>query len=117
MGRCHVAPIPTANSSVRSADQRATAWFWNANVINQFNQSLRDAATQHNLDLVDTVRLLAMGDMVSADGGIACWDSKYHFLFWRPIRAIRADGNAADASWSPLVTTPTIRSIRLRMVA
>lgn len=95
-----------ANSSMRTADQRATAWYWNANVINQFNQSLRDAATQHNLDLVDTVRLLAMGDMVSADAGIACWDSKYHYLFWRPITAIRADGNAADASWNPLVTTP-----------
>lgn len=44
--------------------------------------------------------------MVSTDAGIACFDSKYHYRRWRPITAIRADGDAADASWSPLLTTP-----------
>ena len=91
---------------MRTADQQAVAWFWNANAINQLNQTLRDAAVQHHMDLVDTVRLLAMGDMVSTDAGIACFDSKYHYLLWRPVTAIRADGNPADATWSPLVTTP-----------
>ena len=33
--------------------------------------------------------LLAMGDMVGADAGIACMDSKYHYLLWRPVTAIR----------------------------
>lgn len=91
------------DSTVRTADQRATALFWNLNAINQLNATLRGAATQHTMDLVDTVRLLAMGEMVSTDAGIACFDSKYHYLFWRPITAIRADGNTG---WSPLVTTP-----------
>jgi hypothetical protein len=94
------------NSSVRSPEQKAVAYFWNGNVINQYNQALRDVALQHNLDLVDTVRLLVMGDMVSADSLIACFDSKYHYLFWRPVTAIRADGNPADATWAPLVATP-----------
>jgi hypothetical protein len=94
------------DSSVRSLDQTATAYFWNGNAINQYNQTLRGVAVQHNLDLVDTVRLLAMGVMVAADAGIACWDSKYHYMFWRPITAIRADGIAADANWAPLVNTP-----------
>jgi hypothetical protein len=101
-----------ANSTVRTADETAVARFWNANVINQYNQMFRDVATKHGLDLVDTVRLLAMGNMVGADAGIACMDSKYHYLLWRPITAIRAgdkDGNAAtDAypTWTPLLTTP-----------
>ncbi|HEX9096635.1 MAG TPA: vanadium-dependent haloperoxidase [Candidatus Dormibacteraeota bacterium] len=95
-----------ANSSVRTADQQAIALFWNMNVINQFNQTLRDAATQHGMDLVDTERLLTMGEMVTTDAGIACFDSKYHYLFWRPVTAIRADGNPGDANWSPLVATP-----------
>jgi hypothetical protein len=47
-----------------------------------------------------------MGGLVAADAGIACFDSKYHYMFWRPITAIRADGNPADANWTPLVTTP-----------
>ena len=102
----------SATSTARTAAQTATALFWNANVINQYNQVYRDVATSHNFDLVDTVRLMAMGNMVAADAGIACMDSKYHYLYWRPITAIRGaglDDNAgttADPAWSPLITTP-----------
>ena len=97
----------SATSTARTAAQTATALFWNANVINQYNQVYRTIATSHNFDLVDTVRLLAMGNMVASDAGIACMDSKYHYLYWRPITAIRGaglDGNAAitaDPAWSP----------------
>jgi len=104
-----------AVSPARSAEQTAIAQFWNANVINQDNQMYRDTATKHSFDLVDTVRLLAMGDMVEADAGIACMDSKYHYLFWRPIMAIRnadKDGNPGtdvNATWTPLLTTPKDR--------
>jgi hypothetical protein len=94
------------HSPIRTVDQTATAYFWAANAILQYNKTLRGVALQHNLDLVDTVRLLAMGGLVSADAGIACFDSKYHYMFWRPITAIRADGILADANWTPLLTTP-----------
>jgi PAP2 superfamily len=93
-------------SAVRTPEQTAIAYFWNANVINQYNQTLRDVATQHGMDLVDAVRLLAMGMLVTADAGIACWDSKYTYQFWRPVTAIRTDATAPDPTWSPLVTTP-----------
>jgi hypothetical protein len=107
-----VKTLGSATSTVRTPAQTAIAQFWNANVINQYNQVFRDVTTQHNLDLVDAVRLLAMGNVVSSDAGIACMDSKYHYLLWRPVTAVRnadKDGNAAtDASpiWSPLLTTP-----------
>ena len=100
------------HSTVRTADQTAIAYFWNANVINQQNQALRDTATKHHLDLVDTVRLLAMGELVATDAAIACFDSKYHYLFWRPVTAIQhadIDGNpatVADPTWAPLLNTP-----------
>jgi hypothetical protein len=93
-------------SAVRTPTQTAIAYFWNANAINQENKTLRDAASQYGLDLAGTVRLLAAGNMVSTDAGMACFDSKYHWLRWRPITAIRADGIPADAAWAPLVTTP-----------
>jgi PAP2 superfamily len=94
------------NSAVRTQEQTAVAYFWNANVINQYNQTLRDVATQHGMDLVDAAHLLAMGMMVTADAGIACFDSKYHYQFWRPVTAIRNDATTPDPTWSPLVTTP-----------
>jgi hypothetical protein len=101
-----------ANSTVRSPEQTAIAEFWNANSVNQSNQAFQDVAITHRMDLVDAARLLAMGNLVDSDAGIACWDSKYHYLFWRPIMAIRnaqIDGNPAttpDPNWTPLLTTP-----------
>jgi hypothetical protein len=92
--------------------RRDTAFFWNANLISQLNRTLQDFATQNGMDLLDTVRLLAMGNMVPTDAGMACFDSKYTYRFWRPITAIRnadIDGNPAttpDPTWSPLTTTP-----------
>jgi hypothetical protein len=100
------------DSTTRTADQQATALFWNLNTIVQYNKALRDVATQHHMDLVDTVRLLAMGEMSITDAAIACFDSKYHYLFWRPTTAIRGaatDGNLAtepDAGWATLVSMP-----------
>src|SRR6266516_6486291 len=100
------------DSALRTPEQTATAYFWNANGINQGNQAFRDVASQHGLDLVDTARLLAMGELVEADASIACFDSKYHYLFWRPSTAIRhadLDGNPAteaEPSWLPLLNTP-----------
>lgn len=100
------------NSTVRTPEQTATAYFWNANAINQFNQTFRDLATARGMDLVDTVHLLAMGELVLSDAGIACFDAKYHYLFWRPYTAIRNAGLAgnkdiaADPNWLPLLNTP-----------
>jgi hypothetical protein len=100
------------NSTVRTPEQTAIAYFWNANVINQFNQVFRSVASQRGMDLVDTVRLLALGEMVTTDAGIACFDAKYHYLAWRPYTAIRnADlvgnpGIQADPTWLPLLSTP-----------
>ena len=100
------------DSTVRSPEQTAIARFWNANAVNQSNQAFQDVAITHQMDLVDTARLLAMGNLLDSDAGIACWDSKYHYLFWRPIMAIRnaqIDGNPAttpDPNWTPLLTTP-----------
>jgi hypothetical protein len=101
-----------ADSTVRTPDETATAYFWNANVINQYNAAMQNAITENGLDLVDASHLLAMGELTTADAGIACFDSKYFYLSWRPITAIQhadLDGNpdtTADPAWTPLVATP-----------
>jgi len=100
------------DSTVRTPEQTAIAKFWNAASVNQSNQAFQDVATTHGMDLVQTARLLAIGNLLDSDVGIACWDSKYHYLFWRPIMAIRnaqIDGNPAtqpDPTWTPLLITP-----------
>ncbi|MDX6465519.1 MAG: hypothetical protein QOI27_559 [Gaiellaceae bacterium] len=101
-----------ATSTVRTAEQTDIAQFWNANAINQVNQTQRDLASAHGFDLVDTARGLAMANVVDSDAGIACFDAKYHYTFWRPVTAIQhadIDGNdltTADPTWTPLLTTP-----------
>jgi len=53
-------------------------------------------------------RLLALVHTSMADAGIACWESKYVYKFWRPVGAIReadTDGNpntTVDPSFTPL---------------
>jgi hypothetical protein len=98
--------------SPRSDFQTKTAYFWNGNVTNQFNRELRDLVTTYDLDLVDAAHLLAAGDLISVDAAMANWHSKYTYLFWRPLTAIRnagIDGNdktVADPSWTPLLAHP-----------
>jgi hypothetical protein len=57
---------------------------------------------------LDLARLLALVNVAMADAGIACWESKYVYKFWRPVTAIRRgdrDGNLntiVDRTYSPL---------------
>jgi hypothetical protein len=113
-----------ATNSPRTAEQTAIARFWTANVIRQFNRAARDLATAQTLSLLETARLLAMVNTVSADALMSVLNSKYRFLFWRPVTAIDPaavtadgygpvpgfdDGNPAtveEPGWRPLLTTP-----------
>jgi hypothetical protein len=113
-----------ATSTARTAEQTATARFYTANVIRQFNRAGRDLATARTLGELETARLLAMVNTVSADALMSVLNAKYRFLFWRPVTAIDPtsvtadgfgpvpgfdDGNPAtveEPGWRPLVTTP-----------
>jgi PAP2 superfamily len=102
-----------AADSPRTQEQTDIAMFWTTNVIRQYNTAFRDLATNHALTLLETARLLAMGNIVGADTQIACWNAKYHYGFWRPVTAIaqpgRDDGNPStmkDPAWTPTVATP-----------
>jgi hypothetical protein len=100
------------HSTVRTADQTAIAYFWVGNNINQYNFAMQGVVAQHTMDLVDAAHLLAMGNIVATDAGIACYDSKFFYLAWRPTAAIQnadKDGNpdtTADPTWQPLGSLP-----------
>jgi hypothetical protein len=101
-----------AVSAYRSAEQTDVARFWTSQPGIQFNVAYQGIATSRCLSPVQAARLFAMTNMSGADALIACFDSKYHSLAWRPQFAIpqgEADGNAftrGDPTWTPLAPTP-----------
>ncbi len=98
--------------SGRTPLQSDIARFWELTGPATYNPVARQIAEAKGLDLLDSARLFALFSMATADAGIAVFDAKYAYNFWRPVTAIRCadlDGNDAtelDAAWEPLVTTP-----------
>jgi len=99
-------------ASTRTAQQTETAIFYNLNFGAVWNRLLREVSTANVNNISDSSRLFALADMAMADSLIAAWDCKSHFVFWRPITAIRygdLDNNPntiGDADWLPFITTP-----------
>jgi membrane-associated phospholipid phosphatase len=101
------------SSSLRSADQTLAAQFWATSTASYFWDTIAVSlgAERHNT-LSENARLLALLNVAMADAAIACWEAKYHYVFWRPVTAIPladTDGNSdtiADPAWTPLLVTP-----------
>jgi hypothetical protein len=97
------------DSTARTPAQTEVALFWSENGAVQWPRTLRQLAIGHALGPAETARMLALTQVADADAILACFDAKYHYLFWRPIHAIRradTDGNPAtgpDPTWTPLL--------------
>src|SRR5215211_302011 len=100
-------------STTRTTDQTEAAIFWQDHGPALWNRVMRALSSSRGLDIADTARLFASANLASADGAIGCWESKYHWKFWRPVTAIReaqSDGNPAteaDPAWTPLFDPAT----------
>jgi hypothetical protein len=100
------------DSTARTPEQTSQALFWTDHDVRQWNDGMLRLAVARRLDLAQTARMLAMAHVAGGDAMIACFDTKYHYWFWRPYQAIpRADtdGNPnteADPTWKPLGATP-----------
>jgi hypothetical protein len=99
-------------NSARTSEQTDLALFWAANYQVLWNHVLRDIATAHVHNIDDSARLFALANLAMTDAVITAWDTKLHYVFWRPVTAIHEadnDGNpetAGDADWQPLINTP-----------
>ncbi len=104
-----VKEVGSSTSTTRTAEQTLAARFWAEPPVQQARGSFRKLVLDHELDVADAARFMAMVSVTYADALIACFDAKYHYAFWRPITAIRAgdtDGNDAtvgDPAWSTLL--------------
>lgn len=81
-----------------------------------YNQIARVIAQQRGNTVVENARLFALTNIAMTDAGIASWESKYAYNFWRPVMAIReadadtgptglGDGNpltAGNPAWTPM---------------
>jgi len=107
-----VKEIGSSSSTTRTAEQTLAARFWGEPPVQQARGALRRFVLDHELDIRQASRFVAMMSVTYADALIACFDAKYHEPFWRPVTAIPAgdtDGNpatAGDPAWTPLIGTP-----------
>jgi hypothetical protein len=109
--------------SARTADQTIAGIFWGYDAqpflcapVKLYNQIAVQLARERDLSLADSARLLALVNVALADTGIAVWETKYYYNFWRPVTGIReadpgtgpsglGDGNPATVghpTWQPL---------------
>ena len=104
--------VGTLNNSSRTPDQTDVAHFYAGNTPVIWNRALRDITVAHVDNIADSSRLFALVEIAVADALISSWNDKTHYVFWRPITAIREgdnDGNPdtiGDPVWQSLITTP-----------
>lgn len=94
-----------------------TAEFWScfsrtSTPVGHWNVILDHLIHDRGLLEIQTHRAFAVLNVALADAAVACWDSKYHYRFWRPVDAIRLadqDGNSkteSEPSWESLLEAP-----------
>jgi hypothetical protein len=95
--------------TIRTVDQTETGLFWAYDgtpslcapprLYNQITMKIADqkGTTRDPLELA---RLLALVNVSMADAGIAVWESKYYYQFWRPITGIRESDPGTGPSGS-----------------
>jgi hypothetical protein len=111
--------------TIRTVDQTETGIYWAYDGTPSlcapprlYNQIAMKIARQKGTtnDPLELARLLALINVSMADAGIAIWESKFFYQFWRPITGIResdpgtgpsgtGDGNGAttgDSNFRPL---------------
>ena len=108
-----VKAIGARNSTTRTAEQTAVAFFWlpvSSNILEPFAEQL---AIAKGFDDTESARFFALLTLALVDGSIAAFEAKYTYDQWRPVTAIReADTNTnldttADPTWIQLLpTTP-----------
>jgi len=107
-------PENTATPSSSTPETRFVGNYWGYDAVpllgtppRLYNQIAIQIAVDRGLRRpADLARFLAVVNAALADSGVAAWDSKYYYNYWRPVTGIRRDdGNpstANDPDWNPV---------------
>jgi hypothetical protein len=89
------------SSPSRTAEQTLVSLFWNASTTSFYwhRVAIVLGATRHT-SLSDNARVLAAVSVAMADAAIACWEAKYHYLFWRPVTANSSRGHGWQSGYN-----------------
>lgn len=62
-----------------------------------YNQIAMTIADQEGTsrDVVELARLLALVNVAMSDAGVAVWESKFYYKFWRPVGGVREASNGS----------------------
>ena len=108
------APDNMMTPSMSTPEKRFIGNFWGYDAVpligtppRLYNQIAVQVAMQEGVDdPLELARLLAMVNVGLADAGVAAWDSKWFYNWWRPVTAIRANdgapGTMNDPTWDPV---------------
>ncbi|MEQ1604278.1 MAG: vanadium-dependent haloperoxidase [Pyrinomonadaceae bacterium] len=108
--------IGSATSTTRTADQTAVARLWDnvgtpTNFAQVWYNVARQTAISRNNTTAENARFFALLAIAHHDALQSTFASKYTYVLWRPVTAIRRadeDGNpstAQEVNWTPLLTT------------
>ena len=85
-----VREMGSLSSTSRSSEQTEVALFWALNTPLAWNRVAAQLSARRGLSLTENAHLFAVLNVTLTDAITACWDSKYRYIFWRPVTAIRA---------------------------
>ena len=81
-----------------------------------WNSAAKQVSEEAPASIAANARLFALVNMAMCDAGIAVFEAKYFYRYWRPVTAIRegdSDGNPRtepDQTYTPFITTPAYPS-------
>jgi hypothetical protein len=96
-------------AATRTPEMTNVVQFWTESGFTLWSRNVRDIVTARGLDEFDAARVLAAFSVATGDAMLACFESKYAHMFWRPWQAIQladVDGNPRtqpDPAWTPTV--------------
>ncbi|QDZ08373.1 PEP-CTERM sorting domain-containing protein [Sphingomonas panacisoli] len=111
-----VEAIGSINSIVRTADQTASAFFWENDPERPYLAAAIDQSLASGKSPLENARIFATLTTAIADAPITAFDAKNLYNIWRPVTAIQnadIDGNpltTADPTWQSLLVAPPFQS-------
>jgi hypothetical protein len=108
-----VKEVGELNSPTRPQDRTDVAQYFRvATPVHVWSQAMSQASVAEGKSLSENARAFALLTMAISDASISTFETKYHYITWRPYTAIRAgdtDGNPKtdpDVAWTPFIDTP-----------
>jgi hypothetical protein len=105
------------DSTARPQDRADVARFFSvALAAHVWNSVARQVSAAQGRSITFNARTYALINMAINDGLVSCMETKYFYVFWRPVTAIRAgdaDGNVLtdpDPGFTPFIVTPSFPS-------